>query len=306
MLEMPYRTFQIANFTSAFAWAWTLLMFGDFGFAIITWLMGDTFLKRAWPTLCRNPLGAMAMLLAPLLVGVPALADGPCRSDRIDGARYTVCSFDLAESDLRLFWRDASGQPYRSFSALAEAVEEDGGVLTFAMNAGMFRTDFTPLGLYIEDGRELRSANTADAPAGVRPVPNFYKKPNGVFYIRGDDAGVLTTERFVDVRPETDYATQSGPMLVIDGALHPAFIEGSRDRTRRTGVGVSGSGMVHFAISEGQVNFHDFARFLRDRLGCRNALFLDGGRGTGLYSPELSRNDVSWHGGFGPIVGAVE
>ena len=94
--------------------------------------------------------------------------------------------------------------------------------------------------------------------------------------------------------------------LVIDGAIHPVFIEGSSDRTRRTGVGVSGPGMVHFAISERQVNFYDFARFFRDFLGCRNALFLDGGRGTGLYSPVLGRNDISWHGGFGPIVGVVE
>src|SRR5690606_4030796 len=105
---------------------------------------------------------------------------------------------------------------------------------------------------------------------------------------------------------QTDYATQSGPMLVIDGKLHPVFIEGSRDRTRRTGVGVSGPGMVHFAISETRVNFHDFASFFRDFLECPNALFLDGGRGAGLYSPERGRNDWSWHGGFGPIIGAIE
>src|SRR5262245_15454894 len=78
----------------------------------------------------------------------------------------------------------------------------------------------------------------------------------------------------------------SGPVVTGTrkdaSALHPVFIEGSSDRTRRTGVGVSGPGMVHFAISERQVNFHDFARFFRDFLGCRNALFLDGGRGTGL------------------------
>jgi uncharacterized protein YigE (DUF2233 family) len=255
---------------------------------------------------CRKTLGAMILLVALLLNGVAALAVGPCRSEVFEGVRYTVCSFNLAESDLRLFWRDASGRPYRSFSALAEAVKENGGTLTFAMNAGMYRTDFTPIGLYVENGQQLRSAKTGNAPAGLRPRPNFYKKPNGVFYTHGNDAGVLTTQQFLAVHPRTDYATQSGPMLVIDGALHPVFIEGSSDRTRRTGVGVSGPGMVHFAISERQVNFYDFARFFRDFLGCRNALFLDGGRGTGLYSPVLGRNDISWHGGFGPIVGVVE
>lgn len=256
--------------------------------------------------LLRTVLGATLLLLELLLVGMPASADGPCRSESFGGARYTVCSFDLAESDLRLFWRNDSGQPFRSFSSLAGAVEEDGGVLAFAMNAGMFQTDFTPIGLHVEDGQSLRPANTADAPSGAGPVPNFYKKPNGVFYMVGDDAGVLTTERFMESRHQIDYATQSGPMLVVDGKIHPAFIEGSRDRTRRTGVGLSGPGMVHIAISESRVNFHDFARFFRDFLGCQNALFLDGGRGTGLYSPELGRNDRSWHGGFGPILGAVE
>jgi uncharacterized protein YigE (DUF2233 family) len=245
-------------------------------------------------------------LLFLFLVSVPAFADGPCRREAFGETRYTVCSFDLADSDLRLFWRNDGGQPFRSFSSLAGAVEEEGGVLTFAMNAGMFGTDFAPIGLHVENGQELRPANTTDAPSGTGPVPNFYKKPNGVFYIAGDHAGVLTTDRFLEHGQQTDYATQSGPMLVIDGDLHPALIEGSRDRTRRTGVGVSGPGMVHFAISEGRVNFHDFARFFRDFLGCQNALFLDGGRGTGLYSPQLGRNDRSWHGGFGPIIGAVE
>lgn len=257
-------------------------------------------------TCCRIAFGAMVLLLAPLLVVVPTFAGGPCRSADFKMTRYTVCSMDLAESDLRLFWQDPSGHPYRSFSALARAVANDGGVLAFAMNAGMFRTDFTPLGLYVEEGRELRPTSTADAPSGVRPIPNFYKMPNGVFYITGNNAGVLTTERFLDRVHQTDYATQSGPMLVIDGELHPAFIAGSSDRTYRTGVGVSGAGEVHFAISEGRINFHDFARFFRDFLGCRNALFLDGGRGTGLYSPALGRNDIPWHGGFGPIVGVVE
>ena len=120
--------------------------------------------------LCRKTLGAMILLVALLLNGVAAHAVGPCRSEVFEGIRYTVCSFNLAESDLRLFWRDASGRPY------------------LAMNAGSYRTDFTPIGLYVENGQKLRSAKTGNAPAGVRPRPNFYKKPNGVFYTRGNDA----------------------------------------------------------------------------------------------------------------------
>ena len=94
-------------------------------------------------------------------------------------------------------------------------------------------------------------------------------------------------------------------MLVIDGDIHPAFIEDSTDRKPRNGVGVSSPTEVHFAISEDRVNFHAFARFFRDRLGCDDALFLDGGTAPGLYAPELGRDDSPGHGGYGPIIGAV-
>jgi uncharacterized protein YigE (DUF2233 family) len=54
------------------------------------------------------------------------------------------------------------------------------------------------------------------------------------------------------------------------------------------------------------VNFNDFALFFRDSLGCRNALFLDGGAASGLYAPGLGRNDAPGHGGYGPIMAVVE
>jgi uncharacterized protein YigE (DUF2233 family) len=88
--------------------------------------------------------------------------------------------------------------------------------------------------------------------------------------------------------PAAKFATQSGPMLVIDGAIHPAFIVNSTDRKPRNGVGVSSPTQVHFVITQGWVNFYDFARFFRDGLGCNNALFLDGGQASGLYAPALS------------------
>ncbi len=245
-------------------------------------------------------LGAVAVL--PF---APTAHAGHCRSETFEGDRYTVCVFDPSSGLLRLFWGDDAGRPYRTFSALSSALEASGAELVFAINGGMFQADFKPVGLHVEDGRELRPLNRRPAP-DIRPVPNFYKMPNGVFYLdRDGGAGVVTTERYASSAPDALHATQSGPMLVIDGALHGAFIEGSRDRTRRSGVGVTPAGEVVFAISDGQVNFHDFARLFRDRLGCPNALFLDGGRGTGIYSPELGRNDWSWHGGFGPMIGIV-
>jgi len=118
--------------------------------------------------------------------------------------------------------------------------------------------------------------------------------------------GIVETERFLADRPDVKFATQSGPMLVIDGAIHPAFIVDSNDRKPRNGVGVSSQTEVHFVITKGRVNFYEFARFVRDGLGCRNALYLDGGEAPGLYAPELGRNDTPGHGGYGPIITVVE
>ncbi|EGE57057.1 hypothetical protein RHECNPAF_510025 [Rhizobium etli CNPAF512] len=146
----------------------------------------------------------------------------------------------------------------------------------------------------------------AAAERAAGQVPNFYKKPNGVFFLGEAGAGILATDAFLKLAPKARFATQSGPMLVIANRLNPIFIIGSTDRTRRSGVGVCENGTVRFAISEDGVNFHDFARLFRDRLQCPDALFLDGGRGVGLYNPATGRNDWSWHGGYGPIFGLVE
>lgn len=226
-----------------------------------------------------------------------------CAPQTFEDTRYTVCTIDLARDDLRIAWRDAAGAPYRSFQRLEKALSDAGATLRFAMNGGMYDTDFAPIGLYIEDGVERAPPNTNSSTK--RPEPNFYKKPNGIFWFGKGNAGVLETSRYLDTRPDAAFATQSGPLLVIDGALHPMFIEGSRDRQRRNGVGVDGSGHVQFVISEDPVNFHDFARFFRDGLGCRDALYLDGGSAPALHAPELGRSDWPGHGGFGPIIAVV-
>src|SRR6187401_160604 len=93
----------------------------------------------------------------------------------------------------------------------------------------------------------------------------------------------------------------SGPMLLINGKIHPAFIVNSTDRKPRDGVGLSSRNEIYFVITKSWVSFYDFARFFRDRLGCSNALFLDGGEAPGLYAPELGRNDAPAHGAMGPL-----
>jgi uncharacterized protein YigE (DUF2233 family) len=252
----------------------------------------------------RLILPCIAILLG--LVEPGSARAKPCRDETFRSASYIVCSFDPAKDDLRIFWRDTSSKPYRTFAALEAELERQGKSVTFAMNGGMYESDFRPVGLYIENGRELVAANTARLAGPPSQIPNFYKRPNGIFYIGDGKAGILDTRRFLASRPKARFATQSGPMLVIDRKIHPAFIVNSTDRKPRDGVGILSANKVTFVISKGAVNFYDFARFFRDGLHCANALFLDGGAAPGLYAPELGRSDPPAHGGYGPIIAVVK
>jgi uncharacterized protein YigE (DUF2233 family) len=162
----------------------------------------------------------------------------------------------------------------------------------------MFDPAFRPVGLYVEQGRELVHANTKSG------YGNFHMKPNGVFYLAGDTAGILETNAYLRQRPKVDFATQSGPMLVIKGRLHPKFDRASASLKARNGVGVLTPHAIVFAISEGEVSFAAFARLFRDRLKCKDALFLDGGSAASLYVPARM-----WGGNLlplGPMLGVFE
>ncbi len=161
------------------------------------------------------------------------------------------------------------------------------------MNAGMYDPDLAPVGLYIERGRELVPLNTRSGRG------NFYLKPNGVFYWGSGAFGISETAAFGRTRPNVRFATQSGPMLVIDGKLHPAFLPHSRSFHIRNGVGIRDGRRAYFVLSVSRVTFHTFARFFRDQLKCRNALYLDGAVSS-LYAPSVGRADLSQR--LGPIL----
>jgi uncharacterized protein YigE (DUF2233 family) len=242
--------------------------------------------------------------VALILAGLATLgaAQAACRNDAKDEARYVVCEFRPADDDIRLFLNDGSGAPYGDFAPLAAALQERGETLLFAMNAGMYTRDRSPVGLYVEDYEEKKSLSTKDGPG------NFHLKPNGVFLIWAEDgyraAHILTSEDYRDriAHEVVKYATQSGPMLVIDGAIHPRFLVDATSRKRRNGVGVRADGSVVFALSDTPVTFYAFATYFRDDLETPNALYLDGTISR-VYAPELGRDDPGAM--MGPIVGVA-
>jgi uncharacterized protein YigE (DUF2233 family) len=184
------------------------------------------------------------------------------------------------EQGLRLFWKRPDGTPYASLYALRQDLAAQGFTLAFAINGGIYSRQMAPLGLYIQEGVTLSPLNR-DSGGG-----NFFLKPNGIFYVTDQGARVVETASYYPLGPVRQ-AVQSGPMLVIKGELHPRFIPNYESRYVRNGVGVDREGRVVFAISDGEVNFHDFGTLFRDRLDCPNALYLDG-QISRMYLPELN------------------
>jgi uncharacterized protein YigE (DUF2233 family) len=246
-----------------------------------------------------NKLAALFLLLIVVAFGWGGAraADAPCRMLAFEGADYTICTFDTHETKLALYNLNDQGHPYGTFAALSADLAKRGKTLLFAMNAGMYDESLKPVGLYVEDGKLVKKINRRNGPG------NFHMKPNGVFFTAGNSAGVLETEAYLRAKPPVEFATQSGPMLVIDGAIHPKFSPDGPSLKRRNGVGVTDDHTTVFAIADSEVNFHSFARLFRDALNCQNALFFDG-TVSSLYSPELGRADAFYP--LGPIIAAVK
>jgi uncharacterized protein YigE (DUF2233 family) len=243
-------------------------------------------------------LGVTAFLGLAATFATEALA-GPehgrhCSARSFAGSRYTVCQFDPSRTQISIHWRNGAGKPYGTLEAVRRHFDQTGKVFLFAMNGGMYREDLSPVGYHVEARRKIRNANTRRGPG------NFHMLPNGIFYVDNGRAGVMETRAFLRRNRRPSFATQSGPMLVIDGRIHPQFNPTSAHRKPRSGVGVSGDGRtVYFAISEGIVTFYNFAKLFEIKLNAPNALFLDGGSVPQMLAPGLSRRNFA---PVGPII----
>jgi uncharacterized protein YigE (DUF2233 family) len=166
-------------------------------------------------------------------------------------------------------------------------------------NGGMFDPDYSPHGLLICDGKlykklDLRAAKNA----------NFYLQPNGVFYI--DDAGyhIAASRVFAGLYPDLDnrrphFATQSGPMLVINDSVNTVFDKASQNTNVRSGVGILPNGYPVFVIASA-ITFYDFAMIFKEKFHCRQALFLDGAISKMFIGQPCNESD------FGPMIEVVK
>ena len=233
-----------------------------------------------------------ALLTPVLFVSLTSLF-GSGKIKQVEDDRFITCTVDCKKQNVAMYWKDDQGKNFGSIGNLQPWLAKSGRKLVFAMNGGMYGPGHSPKGLFIENGLVRSPLDTSSG------YGNFYIKPNGVFYIsNGAVPAICDTKNFQN-NGKIKYATQSGPMLVIDGAIPATFKQGSTNLNIRNGVGILPDGSVVFAMSKAPVNFYDLANYFKS-IGCKNALYLDGFISR-TYLPE--KNWVQTDGDFGVIIG---
>lgn len=200
-------------------------------------------------------------------------------------AGFDVVAFSLDRVEPRLYWLGVDGQPLRTYAALEQAVAREKRTLLAAANAGIFEPGLVPTGLHVQRGSAQRPLERGSGRG------NFYLRPNGVFAVEGTRARILETDEYgreAAAGLHSSEATQSGPLLVRAGRLHPQITAGSDSLAIRSAIGVRADGTVVLAVSREEVNLHAAATFMRDREHCPDALYLDGYIST-LHVPAAKR-----------------
>ena len=232
----------------------------------------------------------LLLLLAACRADQPAALQtpSPCAEQNFEGSRFTVCDPD--GGDIRLVAAGADEAVTRRFADLQPAINPD--LVAFAMNAGMFDEEGRPIGLAIVDGKQVHPINQR------KGTGNFHLMPNGIFLVRKDGRSEVIETKEFESSTDIAFATQSGPMLVIHGKLHPRIEPDGQSHNIRNGVGAR-NGRALFVISQDPVSFGKLARFFRDELKIPDALYFDGSVSS-LWDPAGNRQDS--HSPLGPMV----
>lgn len=219
------------------------------------------------------------------------IAGAACSPATFEGVALTHCVADPELHRISAALAPVSGDNFGTIEGWAAGKNE--GAIAFVMNGGAYGDDLKPLGYFVQDSDRLVELNRADG------MGNFYIKPNGVFFGSDGNWRILDTETFLrTVGDRPQFGTQSGPMLLIDGKLHPDMQDDGPSKAIRNGVGVSADGKAHFVISQEPLSFGKLARYFRDEVKAENALFLDA-RTSSLWDPARGRMD---RGRVGPLI----
>ncbi|WP_343659838.1 phosphodiester glycosidase family protein [Chryseobacterium sp.] len=219
-----------------------------------------------------------------------------CKENIKEDDRFVTFRIDPEKQDIQLYWKNNKGEIMKSIDVLRNNVETQHKKLVFAMNGGMFEPDNSPKGLYIEDFKILKPLDT------LQGTGNFYLEPNGVLYLTQNNSACIIETRQYQHNKNIRFATQSGPMLIINRKINPIFQKNSKNLNIRNGVGILENGKLVFAMSKKEISFYHLAEYFKN-LGCKEALYLDG-YVSRTYLPE--KNWIQKDGNFGVMIGVTE
>ena len=236
--------------------------------------------------------------LLPIFFSIPLLIScsqaSSLQEHRYENKKYLVFATTELQS-LELALNNKQGDVLGSFHSWSKQLKSCQN-LSFAMNAGMYHPSYQPVGLYIENSKQLNAINVESGEG------NFFMQPNGILAWNHKEALVTTTENWRKIKFDAQYATQSGPMLVADGKIMDQFIKESDSKKIRNGVGIK-NGKLFFVISQQRVNFYEFAAFFKEKLNVEQALYLDGSISS-IHAPQINRYDRAFK--LGPMLGFIE
>ncbi len=214
---------------------------------------------------------------------ITADTNAACRPANFEGVPLTHCIADPQLHQISTDLAPTSGANFGTIEGWAAGRNES--AIAFVMNAGMYGDDLKALGYFVRGSDRLVELNRGDGGG------NFYLKPNGVFFGSNGNWRILETGLFLrTIGDRPQFGTQSGPMLVINGELHPEIQDDGPSKALRNGVGIASDGKAHFVISNEPLSFGKLGRFFRDELEVPNALFLDGNISS-LWDPATGRMD---------------
>jgi uncharacterized protein YigE (DUF2233 family) len=98
------------------------------------------------------------------------------KAERImmNGNSYSTYTIDLKASRLAFYHKTREGRPIGTFEYLYQYLNQQSKDLIFVTNGGIYTKSLQPLGLYVENSKEIVGLNKKGA-------DNFYLEPNSFF-----------------------------------------------------------------------------------------------------------------------------
>lgn len=150
-------------------------------------------------------------------------------------------------------------------TAFVEQIGSEAKAL-IAINGGYFNTDFKPMGLRVSDSQQLNS----------KRLVSWW----GVFYIDKNNKPHVSANRHYQSNENIGFAIQAGPRLIANGKILPL----KEGKAQRSAICATQQSQVIIAVTQNNsLTLNEWAEQLL-KMGCVDALNLDGGTSSQLYT----------------------